>query len=194
MNWIENLLIIAGASLDIFAVMECQGALVKKVDKKQLSLVCIIVAILQLIALYLGFVLTRYLYILNPVSDEALLGEILAAMIFFCLGIRLIIKGVRNERIEESLKANIDMKKIIHIAGATCLYTVLSGVAFGFVGTSLPIILIMIVLVSVAVSILGTYTGYHFGFEQKGKVYIVGAALLWVAGADVVVRQILHLF
>ena len=28
MNWIENVLIIAGVSLDIFAAMECQGALV----------------------------------------------------------------------------------------------------------------------------------------------------------------------
>ena len=36
MNWIENVLIIAGVSLDIFAAMECQGALVAKVDKKQL--------------------------------------------------------------------------------------------------------------------------------------------------------------
>ena len=28
MNWIENLLIVAGLSLDIFAAMECQGSLV----------------------------------------------------------------------------------------------------------------------------------------------------------------------
>ena len=30
MNVLENLLIIAGISLDIFAAMECQGALVAK--------------------------------------------------------------------------------------------------------------------------------------------------------------------
>ncbi len=29
MNWLENLLIVAGISLDIFAGMECQGSLVK---------------------------------------------------------------------------------------------------------------------------------------------------------------------
>ena len=34
MNWIENVLIIAGVSLDIFAAMECQGALVATVQKK----------------------------------------------------------------------------------------------------------------------------------------------------------------
>lgn len=194
MSWIENLLIIAGASLDIFAAMECQGALVRKVNKKQLSLVCILVALLQLIALYVGFVLTRYLCLLNPVSDEALLGEILAAVIFFFLGIRLIVKGIKNELIEERLESRFEMKKYLHIAGATSLYTILSGIAFGFVGTSLPIILIMIVIISIAFIIIGTYTGYHFGFEQKTKAYVVGAILLWAAGADIVVRQILLLF
>jgi len=44
MNWIENVLIIAGVSLDIFAAMECQGALVAKVDKKQLSVICALIA------------------------------------------------------------------------------------------------------------------------------------------------------
>ena len=36
MNWMENLLIIAGVSLDIFAAMECQGSLVAKINKKNL--------------------------------------------------------------------------------------------------------------------------------------------------------------
>lgn len=40
MNWIENLLILVGISLDIFAGMECQGSLVAKIDKKHLTLVC----------------------------------------------------------------------------------------------------------------------------------------------------------
>ena len=56
MNWIENVLIIAGVSLDIFAAMECQGALVAKVDKKQLSVICALIAVWQLCALALGFV------------------------------------------------------------------------------------------------------------------------------------------
>ena len=54
MNWIENVLIIAGVSLDIFAAMECQGALVAKVDKKQLSVICALIAVWQLCALALG--------------------------------------------------------------------------------------------------------------------------------------------
>ena len=40
MNWMENLLIIAGVSLDIFAAMECQGSLVAKINKKNLTVIC----------------------------------------------------------------------------------------------------------------------------------------------------------
>jgi hypothetical protein len=42
MNALENLLIIAGISLDIFAAMECQGSLIAKIDKKQLGKLCIL--------------------------------------------------------------------------------------------------------------------------------------------------------
>ena len=55
MNWIENMLIVAGISLDVFATMECQGSLVKKINKKQLSAICVVIAIGQLIGLFLGY-------------------------------------------------------------------------------------------------------------------------------------------
>ena len=62
------------------------------------------------------------------------------------------------------------------------------SVAFGFLETNLMVILIMIVCLTIAVVIMGTYTGYHFGFEHKRKAYVGGAILLWIAGFDVVFR------
>ena len=54
MNWIENLLILIGISLDIFAGMECQGSLVAKVSKKRLAAICGLMTLWQLAALYIG--------------------------------------------------------------------------------------------------------------------------------------------
>ena len=194
MNWIENLLIIGGASLDIFAAMECQGAVVNKVNKKQLCGICIIVALLQIIALYIGYFLTSYLCKVNPVSNEALLGEILATVIFFFLGLRLLVKAIKNDSIEEHLETKFAVKKFLRLSGVTSFYTIMTGIAFGFVGTNLSIALIMIAAVSVLFIILGVYTGYHFGFEQKTKAYIAGVILLWLAGIDIILRQIINLF
>lgn len=188
MGWIEYLLIVAGGSLDIFAAMECQGSLVQKVNKKQLTAICVIIAVCQLLAMYIGYFLSSFINRKYSVLDEALLGEIISIGILIGLGIRLIGKAIRNERIEEHCQTQLDMKRVMTIAGITACYTVLAGIAFGFLNTGLLTIMIMVALFTIICIVGGMYTGYHFGFEQKTKVYIVGAILFWAAGIDVIVR------
>ena len=188
MNWIENLLILVGISLDIFAGMECQGSLVAKIDKKHLTLVCGLIAIWQLAALYIGNVLAGLLYINDLARNERFIGTVIAAVIFFCLGVRLIVKAIKNERVNEHREENLGFKRFWRMAAVTSIYTLLTGIAFGFLETNLMVILIMIVCLTIAVVIMGTYTGYHFGFEHKRKAYVGGAILLWIAGFDVVFR------
>lgn len=190
MGWIENLLIIAGTSLDIFAAMECQGSLVRKVNKKHLILVCTIGALWQLAILFAGYFLSDFVCRKNPTSNEALLGEIVAIAIFLCLGIRSLLKAIRNERVYEHRIASLDMRKMLRIAGTTSFYTLLSGIAFGFLETGLAGVLVMLVLVTILCIVAGVYTGYHYGFEQKTKAYVAGAVLLWTAGVDVLLRYV----
>ncbi|MCI7107468.1 MAG: manganese efflux pump [Agathobacter sp.] len=194
MNWVENLLIVAGISLDIFGAMECQGSLVNKVNKKLLSGICVLMAVCQLIALFLGHFLSDLFCKSHPMSDERFLGEILAMVIFFGLGIRLIVKAIRNERVEEHLETNLGIHRFVRLATVSSLYTVLAGIAFGFVGTNLVAILIMIVVITIAFVIGGMYTGYHMGFTSKTTVYTVGAILLWIAGIDVLLQRVLSIF
>lgn len=185
---IHELLILVGISLDIFAGMECQGSLVAKIDKKHLTLVCGLIAIWQLAALYIGNVLAGLLYINDLARNERFIGTVIAAVIFFCLGVRLIVKAIKNERVNEHREENLGFKRFWRMAAVTSIYTLLTGIAFGFLETNLMVILIMIVCLTIAVVIMGTYTGYHFGFEHKRKAYVGGAILLWIAGFDVVFR------
>lgn len=194
MNWIENLLIVAGISLDIFGAMECQGSLVNKVNKKLLSGICVLMAVCQLIALFLGHFLSDLFCKSYPMSDERFLGEILAMVIFFGLGIRLIVKAIRNERVEEHLETNLGIRRFVRLASVSSLYTVLAGIAFGFIGTNVVAILVMIVVITIAFVIGGMYTGYHLGFTSKTTVYAVGAILLWIAGFDVLLRRVISIF
>lgn len=191
MNWIENLLIIAGISLDLFAAMECQGALVAKVDKKQLTVICVLVAVWQLAALAAGDYLSLLLYRNETAHNEKFVGLVLAAAIFFCLGIRLIVKAIKNEKVNEHLEEKLGLKRFLRMASVTSIYTLLVGVAFGLLGSSIEMMLITMVCITIAVVILGMYTGYHFGFEHKTKAYIGGALLLWIAGVDVIVGHIM---
>ena len=45
MSWIEIVLITIGMSLDTFAAVECQGALVAKLEKKRLSMAVTVIAL-----------------------------------------------------------------------------------------------------------------------------------------------------
>lgn len=191
MNWIENVLIIAGISLDIFAAMECQGSLVARVDKKQLTLICVVVAISQMAALCIGNFLSGLLYRHEMARNGNFIGLVLAAAIFFCMGARLLVKAARNERVNEHREENLDLKRFFRISAVAGIYTLLTGIAFGFLGTSLTVMLVTMVCLTVAVVVTGMYTGYHFGFEHKTKAYIGGAVLLWIAGVDVIVRHIM---
>lgn len=191
MNWMENLLIIAGVSLDIFAAMECQGSLVAKINKKNLTVICGIVALAQLITLYLGHFLSSLFCRYRSVPDEKLLGQIISMVIFVILGIRLMVKAIRNEHVEEHLEHHLGIRRFVRMACISGIYTLLTGIAFGFLETNVLMILIMIVVCTVAFVIGGIYTGYRVGYEAKTKVYIVGALLLWVAGLDVLFGRIL---
>ena len=126
MNWIENVLIIAGVSLDIFAAMECQGALVAKVDKKQLSVICALIAVWQLCALALGNYLSGLLYRNELAHDENFVGLVIAAVIFFGLGIRLIAKAIKNEWVNERREESLDVKKFLRMTAVTSIYTPVS--------------------------------------------------------------------
>lgn len=188
MSWIEYFFIVLGASLDIFAVMECQGSLVQKVNKKQLLGTCVIFVAFQLIAMFIGYFIANFINMRYSVADEALLGEIISIVILLGLGTRLIIKAAKNERIEEIRQSGLKMGYIAAVACMTAGYTMLAGIAFGFLNTGLVLILVMLAILSVVSIVAGMYTGYHFGFEQKTKVYVVGAIIFIAAGVDVVIR------
>ena len=192
MNWMENLLIIAGATLDIFAAMECQGSLIAKINKKNLAAICAVVALAQLITLYLGHFLSSLFCRRHGVADEQLLGEIVSMLIFMGLGLRLMVKAIRNEHVEEHLERNLGMKRFVRMACVSGGYTLLAGIAFGFLDTNVFAILIMIAVCTVAYVIGGMYTGYRMGFTAKTKVYVIGAVLLWIAGLDVLIRKVLE--
>lgn len=191
MNWIENVLIIAGISLDIFAAMECQGSLVAKVDKKHLAAVCGLIAVWQMAALAAGDYFSILLCRNDRTDHENFIGLVLAAFIFFCLGVRLLAEAIRNERIQEHREEKLGFRRFLRMAAVTSLYTMLAGIAFGFLGTSLTTMLVTCGCMTAAVVIAGMYTGYHFGFEHKTKAYICGALLLWIAGADVIIGHIM---
>lgn len=191
MNLWEELLIIAGISLEIFAAMESRGAMVANIDRRQLSLICVLTSVWQSSVLLIGNYLSGLLYRYETGQGRKMEGLILSAVIFFCLGIRLMAKAVRREKLHERREESIGIARSFRLAAVTGIYTLLTGSAFGLLGTNLPGLIITVAVFSVAAVISGMYVGYHFGIAHRTKAYAAGALLLWGAGADVIVRYIM---
>ena len=191
MSLIEIVLISIGLSLDTFATVECQGALVAKLEKKRLSMAVTVIALWQTVALLIGsFLVTLLNQYDTQLSGEAFIGRILAILILFGMGLRMFVKAWRNERIVEKREDGLDIKKTFFSIAKGTIFTILTGIAFAFLEADIKAVLIMIICVTIAMVIIGLYTGYRLGFEQKSKAYIGGGALLIAAGIDVIVRYI----
>lgn len=190
MNTLENILIIAGISLDVFASMEIQGAMLQKVNKKTLLVVSAIVSLLQLMFFFGGYAAGYGIDRAGVWRNASWVGYILDTIIFALLGARLIVKGIRREFVDET-RSVITVKQYAKIIAVTTVYTLFAGCAYGLVGTHVIIMLALIVLFSFIVVISGLYAGYHFGFEGKAVVYVVGGIILWVAGAEILITNVL---
>jgi putative Mn2+ efflux pump MntP len=164
--------------------------LVARVKKKHLVLICALLSLWQMAALFLGSFLARLLCSYDMKAESMRTVRILAAAIFICLGIRQIFKAWKNESIDERREDDLGVKRFLYMAAVASNYTLLTGVALGFLNSTLWLVLLMIAAFTIVVVVLGMYTGYRLGFEQKSKAYLAGGALLIIGGIDVVVRYI----
>ena len=168
MSWIEIVLITIGMSLDTFAAVECQGALVAKLEKKRLSMAVTVIALWQTIALLIGsFLVTLLNQYDTQLSGEAFIGRILAILILFGMGLRMFVKAWRNERIVEKREDGLDIKKTFFSIAKGTIFTILTGIAFAFLEADIKAVLIMIICVTIAMVIIGLYTGYRLGLHRR---------------------------
>lgn len=188
MTWIENVMIIFGISFEVFAIMECKGSMVASIKKSWLAMIGVILSLLQLVMLGIGYIVSRLLINIVTSTDEVVIGHILAIAIFALLGIRLIIKALKNDIINEKLEKKMELKKYILPLIVIGGYTIATGIAAGFCNTNPLNLGILVVIVTWIAAYTGMYTGYRAGFEQKIKAYIAGGALLIIVGIDMAIR------
>lgn len=190
MNWLETILVTLGISLDIFAAIACKGAQLSKIEKKPLIKLCVLFAVWQTAALYVGSTAGAFLRRREPDQDGSV-TEIIAVVIFGVLGILMIVKAWKNDVILERRNDKYAWKGLVARLALISIGTLLLGAALGFLGTAWTLLLIAISALTVIVVIAGLYVGYHFGYEQKTKAYAIGGVMLLAGAVDTVIRYVL---
>ena len=193
MNWLENLLVIAGILLDVFAAMEIQGAMIPNIKRKTVIVACGVVAGLELIFYFGGYAICRLLTINGYIAKPIYYGERVAVVVLALLGFRLIIKAIRSEFIQEHRKESLIVLDYIRIIVVSSIYTAAAGCACGLVGITVWQLIAIILVISVLMVVCGLYTGLHFGFEKKTIAYIAGAVLLWGVGVEILLNRVIDI-
>ncbi len=193
MNWVENLLIMAGILLDVFAAMEIQGAMVPRIRKRTLAIACVVVAAVELIFYFTGYYVCWFLAASGYIANPLYYGEAVAAIVLALLGLRLIAKAIKREFIQERRREFLIVFDYIKIIVMSSIYTAAAGCVCGLVGITVWQMIVIIVAVSILMVILGLYTGLHFGFENKTFAYVAGALLLWGVSGEMFLHRILEI-
>lgn len=188
---IEFLIISAGISFDIFGEIACKGALIPKIDGKRLIGICVVMALWQTGALFVGHFFGDLLFDIDkrPNADRAVI--LIPAAIFILLGIRMLWKAYKNEPIEEHRIEKIPYSTVIRLLASVTLYTLLTGFAIGFFNADLSFVLPTIGIFTALAVTIGVYVGYHFGAAFKRGTSIAGGVAYLLISADIVARYVL---
>lgn len=190
MSWMEYLLIFIGISVEIFAIMQIEGAMVAQVKARVLVIACALITAAQLAFFFGGYEICNLLADHDYLSDRVRDGSIVASFVFVFLGIRMIYKSIKHEHMDERRK-EIKVKEYIYTIIISNFYTFFAGCACGLLHTNPLFALGAIIVITVFVVVGGVYTGYRFGLESKTRAFYVGAVLLFLAGLDLIVRNVL---
>ena len=117
-----------------------------------------------------------------------LIIAIIAVAIFGVLGALMIRKAWKNEPVIEHRDDRYAWKGLIARLALISTWTLVLGVALGFLGTGTVVLLTVISAATVVVVIAGLHVGYHMGYEQKTKAYAIGGVLLLIGAVDTIFR------
>ena len=94
-------------------------------------------------------------------------------------------KGWRKKDFLER-RGQISYQKAWAAAMMTSLDAFFAGIGFGFLGTEILAVGLILELVTLIFALAGTFVGYRLGYEQRTKAYAIGGIILIIAGIDAV--------
>ena len=189
MSLIEILIISIGLSLDVYAVVVCQGAVLLKIEKTKLLKMSLFFCAWQVVAVSIGHTVTLIPYLADIAKNVSYVGEFISVIIFTVIGVYMLYKAWKNEGILERL-SDVNYKHLCVAAFFTSLDALFVGMGFGLLKARFYIVALSILIITAVMVILGLYTGMRLGYEQKTKAYGIGGILLLISAIDVVLKYL----
>ena len=177
MAWYEIFIVSVGLSLDVFTYALYKGAMLSRLDKKQILKMILLFTGWQSGAMLLGSLISELPYIaMNYQRTERLIG------------IWLIVRALHMRDPLERREDAFAWRQLCIWAMLTSVDSFLTGIGMGFLDTRVTAQIIQLAIMAALAVIVGIYAGYRIGCHGRNRVLISGALIFLLAGVDVLFR------
>lgn len=190
--WQSNLIAI-GLSLDVFAYSLYKGAMVSRIEKKELIKMILLFTGFQAGMLVIGNAITWIPAIHRSYQSANLIWSFIAALIFFGLGTMMIVKSYtkRNRKINEQKEDSYNYHVIALWAFITSIDVLIAGIGFSFLGLQLVAAALLVAIITAASVLVGMICGYRLGCGPMNKFVTVGGCLVLIGGAAILAHYLM---
>jgi putative Mn2+ efflux pump MntP len=186
---IEIVLIAISLALDCLAVSIAEGAVFKsgKGKIKYALKIAVFFSVFQMVMPLIGWWAGYGFKNLISGFDHWIAFGLLVA-----IGIKMIFEGAKGEHIDER-KSIINNRTLIILSFATSIDALAVGVSFGIMNISLLLSILIIGFFALIFSFFGFIAGNKAGLFFKGKIEIIGGAVLILIGVKIVIEHLFNL-
>lgn len=185
MTWYEVLMVSVGVSLDVFAYALYKGAMISRIVVPKVAKMAAIFAAWQVGAMLVGSLISEIPFIKAAYPRAAKLYEVLSAVLFFVLGVMMLVKSLHNGEVMERREDNFFASQLCTWAAITSIDSLMAGVSLGFLNTRLNVLLLQLAVVTVITVIAGIWIGCRLGCRMRNGAVKLGGVILLFAGLDV---------
>lgn len=185
MSLIELLIIASGLAMDAFAVAVCRGLVLPDVNMRHLTLTGLWFGGFQALMPLIGYCF--------GVTFADFVNEIDHWIALFLLGIigLNMIKDAFTKDESKGMEADYSLRVMFALALATSIDALAVGVSFAFLHVNIWNAVIIIGLVTAALSCIGLYVGRYFGGKYRSKAEFAGGFILIMMGLSIFLEHTL---
>ena len=188
MAWYEILFVSVGLSLDVFTYALYKGAMLSRLDKKQILKMTLLFMGWQSLAMLWGSLISEIPYVaMNYLRTEKLFRAV-SAVIFFIIAVWLIVRALRMREPLEHREDVFVWKQLCIWAMLTSVDSFLTGIGMGFLNTRVTVQIVQLAVMAALAVVIGVYVGYRIGCQGRSRVLVSGAMIFLLAGVDVLFR------
>jgi len=182
MDIITIIFLAIGLAMDAFSVSITQG-LSLKLNIKHALIIALFFGVFQAFMPVLGW--------FSGVQLEQIVSTFapwIAFILLVIIGVKMIYEALISD---EKVNHIFSYKELLTLSIATSIDAFAVGVTFAFLDTAILIPIIIIGLVTFALSFIGVYIGKNIGHLFENKIEIVGGVILIIIGFKILLESVI---